>query len=65
MIRILDNSYTDYEKRCLINLWNNMLLERNTHCVYYTVGCDNCTMKRLCADLNATYEWMEENYEKD
>lgn len=65
MIRILDNSYTDYEKRCLLNLWNIMLLERDIHCAYYTVGCDNCGLKRLCADLDATYKWLEKKYGED
>lgn len=64
MIRILDNSYTDYEKRCLISLWYIMLQERDIHCKRRSVGCDNCSIKRLCADLDATYEWMVKNYEK-
>ena len=65
MIRIFDNSYTDYEKRCLISLWDIMLHEIDTHCKCLSVGCDNCCIKRLCADLVATYEWMDENYEED
>lgn len=65
MIRILDNTYTDYEKRCLISLWDNMLHEIDKHCKYLNVGCDNCGIKRLCADLIATYEWLEKKYGED
>jgi hypothetical protein len=65
MIRILDNSYTDYEKRCLISLWHIMIQERDIHCKCRSVGCDKCAMKRLCVDLDASYEWMEKNYDKD
>lgn len=68
MIRILDNSYTEYEKRCLISLWDIMLQERDIHCKRRkrrSVGCDNCGLKRLCVDLDATYEWMDEKYEED
>ena len=65
MIRILDNSYTDYEKRCLLNLWHIMIQERDIHCKYCSVGCDNCAIKRLCVDLDASYEWMVKYYEKD
>ena len=65
MIRILDNSYTDDEKRCLISLWHSMIHERDIYCKCLSVGCDNCGLKRLCADLDATYEWMDENYEED
>ena len=65
MIRILDNSYTDYEKRWLISLWYLMIQERDIHCKRLSVGCDNCGIKRLCVDLDATYEWLVKNYEKD
>ena len=53
------------KKRCLLNLWNTMLLARDIHCEYYTVGCDNCGLKRLCADLDATYKWLEKKYGED
>lgn len=65
MIRILDNSYTDYEKRCLISLWDNMIQEINIHCKRRSVGCDDCSIQRLCADLIATYEWLEKKYGED
>lgn len=60
MTRISDNSYTEYEKRCLISLWHIMI-----QCKRRSVGCDNCDIKRFCADLDATYKWLEKKYGED
>lgn len=42
-----------------------MLQERDIHCKRRSVGCDNCGLKRLCADLDATYKWLEKKYGED
>lgn len=42
-----------------------MLQERDIHCKCRSVGCDNCSIQRLCVDLDATYEWMDKKYEED
>ena len=53
------------KKRCLISLWHIMIQERDIHCKRRDLECDNCSIKRLCVDLDASYEWMEKNYDKD
>ena len=60
MITIKTGAYYDEEIVLMAQLFYRLGYEvLDEHCAYHEIGCENCPIRHICADLRETYRHLE------